>query len=156
MRVQAQAPAAASQKLADRSLKGEGGPTIDYERQVRPLIKANCLGCHNAEKRKGGLSLANYEDVLEGGRSGTIVRPGRGHDSLVMRRLSGGVEPQMPMDETPLNPRELAIVRAWIDEGARRTVTSPPAPPPWEAPLALDRPAVPAVSGRPGRRRSID
>ena len=135
MRVQAQAQAAVSPK-----------PTVDFERQVWPLIKANCLGCHNAEKRKGGLSLANYADVLEGGRSGTAIRPGRGHDSLLMRRLSGVVEPQMPMDETPLEARELGIIRAWIDEGARRTLTAPPAPPPWEAPLALERPPVPAAT----------
>lgn len=133
-RVQAEAQSAPSQK-----------PTIDYERQIRPIIRANCLACHNAEKRKGGLSLASYEDVLEGGRSGAIVRPGRGHDSLVMRRMSGDVEPQMPLGEAPLIPSELAIIRAWIDEGARRTATSPPAPAPWDAPLALERPAVPAA-----------
>lgn len=120
-------------------------PTIDYERQVRPIITANCLSCHNAEKRKGGLSLASYEDVLEGGRSGAIVRPGRSQDSLVMRRVSGDVEPQMPLDEATLIPSELAIIRAWIDEGARPTLTSPPAPAPWEAPLALERPEVPAA-----------
>ncbi len=133
-RVQAGAPSAPAQQ-----------PTIDYERQVRPIITTNCLECHNAEKRKGGLSLARYEDVLEGGRSGAIVRPGRGEDSLLMRRISGDLAPQMPLDEVPLSASELALIRTWIDEGARRTVTSPPAPAPWEAPLALDRPAVPAA-----------
>ena len=44
----------------------------------------------------------------------------------------------MPKDEEPLDAAEIALIRAWIDQGARPTPTSPPAPPPWEAPLALD------------------
>ena len=51
---------------------------------------------------------------------------------------------------------EIALVRQWIDQGARATPTSAPAPQPWEAPLALTPPAVPAArSGPVGRRRSI-
>jgi hypothetical protein len=51
----------------------------------------------------------------------------------------------MPKDEDPLTPAQIALVRRWIDQGARQTASSPPAPQPWEAPLALVRPATPAV-----------
>ena len=61
---------------------------VDFEKQVRPIIEANCLECHSRDKRKGGLSLATYEDVLEGGRSGPIVRPGKSQRSLIVDRLS--------------------------------------------------------------------
>src|SRR5919197_4927620 len=49
---------------------------VDYERQVKPIFEASCLECHSEYKRKGGLSLASYADVLDGGRSGAVVRPG--------------------------------------------------------------------------------
>jgi hypothetical protein len=116
---------------------------VDYERQVHPLLAARCLMCHSAEKRSGGLSLATYGDVLEGGRSGAAVRPGNSAASLLLHRVNGESQPRMPLGGVPLSAAELAILRAWIDDGARATPTSAPARPKWEAPLTLERPPVP-------------
>ncbi len=118
---------------------------VDYQRQVRPIIEKHCLECHSQDKRKGGLSLATYEDALEGGRNGPVIRPGNGAGSLMIHRVRGDVEPQMPKDEDPLSAAQIALLRSWIDQGARLTPTSARAPQPWEAPLALTRPAVPFV-----------
>src|SRR4051794_20146369 len=49
-------------------------PMVDYQRQIKPIISENCLECHSQDKRKGGLSLANYDDVLDGGKDGAVVR----------------------------------------------------------------------------------
>jgi hypothetical protein len=127
---------------------GTGVSIIDYARQVQPIIEASCLECHSQDKRKGGLSLATYADVLEGGRSGAAVRPGNSAGSLLVHRLSGETEPQMPKDELPLDDATVALIRLWIDQGARATPSSAPAPAPWEAPLALDRPPLPPVRWR--------
>jgi hypothetical protein len=118
---------------------------IDFERQVQPIIAKRCLECHSQDKRKGGLSLATYADALDGGRNGPAIRPGNSARSLLIHRVTGAVEPQMPKDEDPLTAAELAVVRRWIDQGARATATSAPAPQPWEAPLALTRPAIPSA-----------
>jgi hypothetical protein len=123
----------------------EAAAPVDYERDIKPLIETFCLECHDDEKRKGGLSLATYLDVLDGGRSGAAVRPGRGHDSLLIARLNGIRGDQMPLDAPPLLADEIALLQRWIDQGARETPASPPAPAPWEAPLALDVPEVPPV-----------
>ncbi|MGH9373457.1 MAG: DUF1549 domain-containing protein, partial [Vicinamibacterales bacterium] len=122
---------------------GSGSPLIDFTQQVQPILEANCLECHSQDKRKGGLSLATYTDVLDGGRNGPAVRPGNGTGSLMFHRVSAQVEPQMPLDELPLSDAEIALLRTWIDQGARPNPTAPPAPPPWEAELGLERPAVP-------------
>jgi hypothetical protein len=119
--------------------------TIDFASQVEPLLRANCLECHSQDKRKGGLSLTTYADVLDGGRSGAVVRPGNGAGSLIFHRITGTVGDQMPLDELPLSEAEVALIRTWIDEGARPTPAAPAAPPPWEAPMALEKPPVPAV-----------
>ncbi len=118
---------------------------IDFQRQIQPILTESCSECHSQDKRKGGLSLATYDDVLEGGKDGAVVRPGRSADSLLVHRITGKVEPQMPKDNVPLSDPEIALLRLWIDQGARATPTSPPAPPPWEAPLALGRPATPPL-----------
>jgi len=118
---------------------------IDFDRQIEPIIKEHCLECHSQDKRKGGLSLATYVDALDGGRNGAAIRPGNATRSILIHRLTGAVEPQMPKDKDPLTPRQIALIRQWINEGARRTPTSAPAPPPWEAPLALAKPVVPTA-----------
>jgi Protein of unknown function (DUF1549)/Protein of unknown function (DUF1553)/Planctomycete cytochrome C len=119
---------------------------IDFARQIQPIINDRCLECHSQDKRKGGLSLASYADALDGGRNGPAIRPGNAARSILIHRLTGAVEPQMPKDKDPLTPAEIALIRHWIDQGARRTATSAPAPQPWEAPLALTLPAVPRVT----------
>ena len=43
-------------------------PRVDYERDVKSILDENCLECHSQDKRKGGLSLATYGDLLEGGK----------------------------------------------------------------------------------------
>jgi hypothetical protein len=133
-------------------------PAVDFEQQVKPILAANCLECHSAEKRKGGLSLAAYADVLDGGRSGAVVRPGHAGSSLILSRLKGepALGDRMPLEKPPLTDADIATLGQWIDQGARQTPSSPPAPAPWEGPLALTAPAVPArvwaVWNRPADR----
>jgi len=126
--------------------RGGGQPTtIDYQQQVHPIVAAKCLTCHSAERRSGGLSLASHADALQGGRNGTTVRPGDAESSLLMRRMTGEVTPVMPLGLPALSAGEIAVIRAWINEGARETPTSADARPKWEMPLALERPPLPDV-----------
>jgi len=121
-------------------------PRVDYQREIRPILDAKCGECHNATKRKGGLALESYADILDGGKDGPIVQPGHSADSMLLERLTGaGDEEQMPKDDPPLPPAEIALIARWIDEGVRETPDAPPAAAPWVAPLTLDRPAVPGV-----------
>ena len=65
-----------------------------------------------------------------------------------MQRITGEVAPPRPLGRPALSAGEIATIRVWIDEGARETITSAAARPKWEAPLALERPAVPDVVWR--------
>ena len=141
----ARAGEALARQAAPLQPAGVPSPPVDFASQIKPILEANCLECHSADKRKGGLSLAAYTDMLDGGRSGAVVRPGRAADSLLLARVRGEVGDQMPLDALPLSDAEIATFRQWIDQGARLTPSSPPAPAPWEAPLALTAPAVPAA-----------
>ena len=126
-----------------RLVSQSSAPTIDFDRDVHTIIAAKCLACHSAEKRSGGLSLATYSDVLDGGRSGAAVRPGNSAGSLIIARITGSAAPQMPFALPPLSEAEINTIRVWIDQGARATPTSAPARGKWEAPLTLERPSVP-------------
>src|SRR6185312_4445807 len=124
----------------------DAAPKVDFARNVHPIIATHCLGCHSAEKRSGGLSLATYADIIDGGRSGAVVRPGNSANSLIIGHLTGKIAPQMPFGLDPLSPEEIATIRTWIDQGARETPTSAPAKGKWEAPLSLEKPSVPDVT----------
>jgi hypothetical protein len=119
--------------------------SVDFDQQIHPILVTRCLPCHSAEKRSGGLSLANYGDTLDGGRSGATVKPGKAADSLLISRITGETKPQMPLGGKPLSDAEINTIRAWIDDGARATPTSAAAKPKWEAPLFLERPVAPEV-----------
>ena len=116
---------------------------IDYHREVHSILSSRCLTCHNQDKRSGGLSLAVYEDIINGGRTGAAIKPGRSTDSLIVQRLTGAIQPQMPLNGDPLSEKEIAIVRTWIDQGARMTPASAPAKGKWEPQLTLQAPAAP-------------
>ncbi len=121
---------------------------IDFNRQIHPILATRCLPCHSEEKRSGGLTLATLDGVLAGGRSGAAIRPGDASKSLLMRRIRGEVQPTMPFGGDPLAPEQIALIRAWIAQGARATPTSAAAKAKWEPQLLLDRPEPPrAVAG---------
>ena len=117
---------------------------VDYNRQVHAVFAERCLVCHSQEKRSGGLSLATYDDVLNGGRSGAAVKPGNSGASVLVQRITGPAESRMPAGGPALGAAEIGIITAWIDQGARATPQSAAAKPKWEAPLALERPKTPA------------
>ena len=147
MRAQAPVPSAPQTPTpaGAPAVQAPSAGTVDYATQIAPILDEFCADCHDGETRKGGLSVATYDDLLEGGRSGASVRPGTSTRSLLMDRLTGRVEPLMPKGEDPLDEGRLTLIRTWIDEGARRTPTSPPAPQPWEAPFTLTQPALPPI-----------
>ena len=92
---------------------------VDYNREVHGLLAARCLVCHSQEKRSGGLSLGTYEDILNGGRSGAALKPGKSAESLMVQRMTGPPTTRMPLGGPALTPAEIGIITSWIDQGAR-------------------------------------
>lgn len=101
--------------------------TVDFARQVHPVLVSRCLPCHNGAGGQGGLSLAARADILRGGASGAAIVPGESAQSLLVKRIDGTQAPRMPMGGEPLTEREIATIRRWIDEGARGEVNAAPA-----------------------------
>jgi hypothetical protein len=120
-----------------------GSAGVDFDRQVHPILAARCFACHGGDKRSGGLSLSTYSEVLRGGKTGKVVNPGSSRDSLLVHRVLGAGMPPMPPVGERLSPSEIALLRAWIDEGARPRQDAAPARANWIPRMALVKPAVP-------------
>ncbi|HXG48175.1 MAG TPA: c-type cytochrome domain-containing protein [Methylomirabilota bacterium] len=94
---------------------------IRYERDIAPILRTYCAGCHNDTDREGELSVETFASLRQGGETkGDPIKPGRAEDSFLIRSLEGRARPTMPPKDEPRVPAaELALLKRWIAEGAR-------------------------------------
>jgi hypothetical protein len=100
-------------------------PRIDFERQIKPLLGRSCAGCHSGEKPRGLFRVDGRDALLKGGASGeAAVVAGHSEMSRLIDYVSGSVpDSEMPPKARrtrfpALSADEVALLRAWIDQGA--------------------------------------
>lgn len=98
-----------------------GEEAVSFHRQVQPILRANCQGCHQPAKAKGGYALTDFARLMQPGDEGRRpVVPGHPDDSYLVQQISPrNGEASMPRGQPPLAEREIELVRRWIAEGAR-------------------------------------
>ena len=95
----------------------EPAPPVDFVRDVQPIFRQSCYGCHGPSQRKGGFRLDRRSDAMRGGTI-SVIGPGNSAGSRLYLRLVGSdFGAQMPLTGT-LKPEQVAIIKAWIDQGA--------------------------------------
>jgi hypothetical protein len=144
--------------LSSRHAKAEDAPSVSYYREIVPIFKRSCTGCHHPGKLKGQLDLTGYPAFKKGGKQGPAFKEGDPASSLILEEISGD-EPSMPKEGDPLSKAEVALIHRWIGQGAKDDtpanadsfrITEPPvyAAPPVISTLAYSPDgAVLAVSG---------
>ena len=94
---------------------------VDFAREIKPLLADRCYSCHGADKQKSGLRLDRKISALQGGDAGAVIVPKDSAKSPLFSHISGG-EPDaiMPPEKEgkPLTSAQVALFKAWIDEGA--------------------------------------
>lgn len=96
------------------------GADVDFQRDVAPILQTHCLRCHNERDQRGELSLQSALSTAKGGESGEIIAPGDPDSSYLLDLIipSRGTA-EMPKREAPLEPEEIAVIRKWIESGAK-------------------------------------
>ena len=94
--------------------------SVDFLNDVRPILREHCFECHAGNVEEAGLNLGIKNRALAGGDSGSAIRVGKGHRSLLIQLVSGIDKDRMmpPEDHQPLTAKQIGILRAWIDQGA--------------------------------------
>jgi hypothetical protein len=98
---------------------------IDFAQQIKPLLERSCVACHSGDKPRSLFRLDGRDAVLKGGASGkAAIVPGDSEKSRLIDYVSG----KAPDSEMPpkavwarypaLTADEVALLRAWIDQGA--------------------------------------
>jgi hypothetical protein len=132
---------------------GQTKTTIDFQREIRPILSDNCFQCHGPDSgtRMAGLRLDIKESAMAARKSGTVVAPGKPGESLLYQRISAeDAARRMPPESShkSLNTAQIAKLKAWIEQGA-----------PWQEHWAYRSPvkaAPPAVKNAAWARNPID
>ena len=93
------------------------GETVDFSRDVYPVLQKACFECHGSENTKGDLRL-DTRDVLSSHRK--TISPGKPDESELIRRISLPREHKdaMPKRGKLLLDTEIQNLRKWIAAGA--------------------------------------
>jgi WD40 repeat protein len=102
---------------------------VEFEKEILPVLSANCLACHNRTKAKADLVLETPADMLKGGENGPAIVPRRSADSLLLKLAAHRQDPVMPpkankVAASDLTGEQLGLLKLWIDQGAAGGSTS--------------------------------
>ncbi len=139
----------------------EDGPAY-FEKNVRPLLVAKCLGCHSATSQPimGGLRLDTREHTLKGGSRGPSVVPGNPAESLLLKVILHTAGPLKMPPGPKMRDADTAVIAQWIAMGApwgNNPVVSSNTPQKkyWSL-IPPSEPTVPAVKNTAWAKSPID
>ncbi len=98
--------------------------TVNFHRQIRPLLSKNCFACHGPDEkqRAADLRLDLRAGVFGDGGDGKIVEPGKPQESeLYLRITSSDASEKMPPPKAThqLSQDDVALIKSWIEQGAK-------------------------------------
>ena len=104
--------------------QGVEGGAVNFEQDVRPILKTHCFQCHGEEANPhGGLDLRLVRLMKMGGDSGGAIVPGQPDRSLLFQRIRDGEMP--PEERKQLTAAQIQRIRQWIADGARTVREEP-------------------------------
>jgi hypothetical protein len=110
--------------FAQDSTKVNSSTEVSFSKDVAPVLDKFCATCHSSEEdHPSQLFMDSYESLMNGGKHGKAIVPGNSKESLLRQKLSD--EPpfgkMMPPPRKPRpTPEQVALILAWIDQGAKK------------------------------------
>ena len=97
--------------------------TVDFQRQIRPVLSDNCFKCHGPDKdtRMVDLRLDTKDGAFGNRKNGTPIVPGKPEESLLYQRITAPTAARrMPPEYShkALTAKQIDIIGRWIQEGA--------------------------------------
>jgi len=99
------------------SFSAQAPTKVDFARDVQPLLRQYCIGCHGPSQQMNGFRLDRRLDAFRGGTS-VVIGPGNSEGSKLYQRLIGSAFGQQMPPTAALSPDKIGIIKAWIDQGA--------------------------------------
>jgi mono/diheme cytochrome c family protein len=100
---------------------------VEFVRDIQPIFEGTCYRCHGPERPKGKFRLDDRDAALKGGDNGVDIIPGNSAKSPLIHYVARLV-PDMEMPPAgkgePVSAEKVALLRAWIDQGAEMPVNA--------------------------------
>lgn len=95
------------------------GHAVDFHKEILPIFETKCFRCHGNGESKGRLAL-DADLISKHIRSSGQINPGNADRSILVEMLvTDDTEDRMPKNKPPLPANEIALIKAWINEGAK-------------------------------------
>ena len=96
---------------------------VTYDKDIKPVFEKSCFKCHGSEKQKGKLRLDSLDAALKGGENAPdIIAKDSAKSPLIwsVARIGDEDDAMPPKGKgDPLTAEQVALIRAWIDQGAK-------------------------------------
>ncbi len=95
---------------------------ISYSKDVEPIFRRNCFGCHQGAKQLGSYKMTDFAALVAGGETGEpAIVPGKPAESYLVDQItSSDGRAEMPKPPVaPLSDAEVDTIRRWIEQGAQ-------------------------------------
>ncbi len=125
---------------------------VDFAREIEPIFRTSCYGCHGPNRQMAGLRLDSKNAALA-----KVIVAGKAAESSLYQRIAGiGDQARMPMKGEALRPDQIAVIKAWIDQGAEWPEGAQSAIKKHWAYVKPERPALPEVKNKDWVRTPVD
>jgi Planctomycete cytochrome C len=93
---------------------------VDFVTQIKPVLEARCINCHNSGALFGELNLENRELAHKPRAKGPVIIPGEASKSpfFMVLTLPEGDRKAMPPTGHRIPSNEAELIRLWISQGA--------------------------------------
>jgi mono/diheme cytochrome c family protein len=100
------------------SAQSESAVSVDFARDIRPILARHCYDCHGPMKQSGGLQLDRKEFAEAGGSTGLPIVGGTLETNELLRRVSSDdASFRMPRGAESLSAAEIGLIRNWVRQG---------------------------------------
>lgn len=82
-----------------------------YKQNIDPIFQSRCVSCHGSS---GGYAVDSYSNLMK-----KNINPGDPDGSILVQRIQGTVQPQMPLGLEPLTSDQIQTIKNWIKDGAK-------------------------------------
>ena len=122
--------------------------TVEFERDIAPILENACIGCHGPKRTENNLRLDDRAAFFKGGDHGPTAIAGNSAGSLIVQVTTGAHREiaAMPKKGERLDAAQIGLLRSWIDQGVSWPATArvDKAAHHWafQAPVRPEEPAV--------------
>ncbi|MDZ4779385.1 MAG: c-type cytochrome domain-containing protein [Planctomycetia bacterium] len=94
---------------------------VSFKNEIAPILAARCAGCHGGAEAKAGYRVNSFTAMLSPGETESDPLTAGDPDASYLLELieSDDADARMPKEAEALPAEQRALIRRWIEEGAK-------------------------------------